>query len=69
MREGKLKAETLEVASVQLAFTKLLIKKGILETAEEKARSSLTIRERILGSQHPYVAIALTGDCPDFFSL
>ena len=62
VREGKSNAETLEVASVLLGYAWMSHMIGKAEEAEGKARRSLGIRERILGSQHPDVAKVLTGE-------
>ena len=62
VREGKSNAETLEVAAVLLDYAWLSHAMGKAEEAESKARRSLAIRERILGSQHPDVAKVLTGE-------
>jgi hypothetical protein len=61
IREGRPPVETLEVASVLLELALLMENKGNLEEGEEAARRALIIRERILGSQHPDVGVALLG--------
>ena len=62
VREGKSSTETLECASVLLEYAWLSHMMGKAEEAEGKARRSLGIKERILGSQHPDVAKVLTGE-------
>jgi len=64
LREGCPPIETLDVASVLLELALLLEMKGKLEEGEEAARRALVIRERILGSQHPDVGVALLGMPP-----
>ena len=60
-REGQPPEETLEVATVLVELALLLEAKGQLEEGEEAAKKALAIRERILGSQHPEVGLALLG--------
>lgn len=62
IREGRPSVDILEVAAVLLELALLLETKGQLEEGEEAARRALAIRERILGSQHPDVGIALLGE-------
>lgn len=59
--KGKGKVETLELGFLLMNFARLSSKKGECEEAEDRARRSLVMLERILGLQHPEVAKALTG--------